>query len=129
MPSLDHEKRDDPEPRWMRLTRYVVAALTTIALLVPVVYVTVGVVRNRSEIRRFHEAFPEGQILGQPVGTIRARYGPTDNEHHDGAKTLLMYYSAEAWEECIIEFHDDKATKVWFSRGLKGVPRSRRRTF
>ena len=114
-PPLDYEKPDDPEPRWMRLTLYVIAALTTATLLVPVACITAGVVRTRSESRKFHEALPENQILGQSVAAVRARYGQPDSVKRDPDGTaFLIYASPSTWEYCGIEFKDDKATKVSF---------------
>ena len=115
MPPLDYEKPDDPEPRWLRITLYCVAALMTVAIVTPVACVTAGVVRTKSESRKFHESFPESQILGQSVTAVRARYGQPDSLKHDPDGTaFLMYASRTTWEYCGIEFHDDKATKVFF---------------
>jgi hypothetical protein len=114
VPPLDYEKPDDPEPRWLRLVLYTVAALAVVVIVVPAGCVTIFVIRTRIETRRFHAAFPESQILGQSVAAVRARYGKTYNEHHDGGTTFLMYFNPTAWEECAIEFHDDKATRVFF---------------
>ena len=114
-PPLEYEKSADRPRRWSRWVLILTAALALLPVLLPVGCVTVLVVRTRIESRKFHEAFPENQILGQSFAAVRARYGQPDFlKHNPDGTALLTYASHTTWESCGIEFRDDKATKVFF---------------
>jgi hypothetical protein len=115
MPPLDYEKPEDRRTRWARLVLPLATALTLLPVLVPVGWIAVVAVRTRSESRKFHAAFTEAQILDQSTAAVRARFGQPDSLTRSGDGSASMTYSSRTtWEYCGIEFHDDKATKVFF---------------